>query len=153
MKLTSTAFAHGADIPSRHTCEGDDVSPPLSWTELPSGTQSLALIVDDPDAPGGTFYHWGVFNIPATQREIARGAGNGGSNTNFVQAVNGFGNSGYGGPCPPKGHAPHHYHFKLYALDVYKLTLRSEAKIPEIEQQAQQHQIAMAQIIGTYERK
>jgi len=151
--MTSSDIQDGQPIAAVYTCDGADQSPELSWPDAPPGTRSLALIVDDPDAPGGTFYHWGAFNIPANQREIARGAGNGGSNTNFVQAMNSFGNSGYGGPCPPKGHAPHHYHFKLYALDVYKLTLRSEAKIPEIEQQAQQHQIAMAQIIGTYERK
>ena len=143
----------GQPIAAVYTCDGANQSPELSWPEPPPGTRSLALIVDDPDAPSGTFYHWGVFNIPATQREIARGAGNGASNTSFVQAVNGFGNSGYGGPCPPKGHGPHRYRFKLYALDVDRLTLPPDAKIPEVEQQAQQHQIAVAQITGTYERK
>jgi len=151
--MTSSDIKDGQPIAAVYTCDGANQSPELSWPDPPPGTRSLALIVDDPDAPGGTFYHWGVFNIPATQREIARGAGKGGSNTNFVQAMNGFGNSGYGGPCPPKGHGPHHYRFKLYALDVDKLTLSPNAKILEVEQQAHQHQIAMAQITGTYERK
>jgi hypothetical protein len=151
--LESSDIRDNQPIPTVYTCDGAHQSPELRWPEPPAGTKSFALVVDDPDAPSGTFYHWGVFNIPATQREIARGAGNGGSNTNFVQAVNSFGNSGYGGPCPPKGHGPHHYRFKLYALDVDKLTLPSDAKIPEVEQQARQHKVAMAQIMGTYERK
>jgi Raf kinase inhibitor-like YbhB/YbcL family protein len=151
--MTSSDIKDGQPIATVYTCDGANQSPELSWAEPPAGTRSLALIVDDPDAPGGTFYHWGMFNIPANQREVARGAGNGGSNSNFVEAVNGFGNSGYGGPCPPKGHGPHRYRFKLYALDVDKLTLSPNAKIPEVEQQAQQHKIAIAEIIGTYERK
>jgi len=151
--MTSSDIRDGQPIPAVYTCDGANQSPELAWPEPPAATKSFVLIVDDPDAPGGTFYHWGVFHIPATRREIARGAGNGGSNTNFVQVVNGFGNSGYGGPCPPKGHGPHRYRFKLYALDVEKLTLPPDAKIPEVEQQAQQHKIAVAQITGTYERK
>jgi len=151
--MTSSDIKDGQPIAAVYTCDGANQSPELSWPDPPPGTRSLALIVDDPDAPSGIFYHWGVFDIPASQRSISRGAGNGGSNSNFVQAVNGFGNSGYGGPCPPKGHGPHRYRFKLYALDADRLTLPPDAKIPEVEQQAQQHQIAMAQITGTYERK
>jgi Raf kinase inhibitor-like YbhB/YbcL family protein len=151
--MTSSDIKDGQPIAPVYTCDGANQSPELSWPEPPAGTRSLALIVDDPDAPSGTFHHWGVFNIPADQRSIARGAGNGGSNTNFVQAVNDSGKSGYMGPCPPKGHGPHRYRFKLYALDVDKLTLSPDAKIPEVEQQAKQHQIAMAEITGTYERK
>ena len=151
--MTSSDIKDGQQIAPVYTCEGAGQSPELSWPEPPPGTRSLALIVDDPDAPGGTFHHWGVFNIPEDQRSIARGAGNGGSNTNFVQAVNDAGKSGYMGPCPPPGHGPHRYRFKLYALDVDKLTLSPDAKIPEVEQQAQQHKIAVAQITGMYERK
>ena len=151
--MTSSDIKDGQPIAPVYTCDGANQSPELSWPEPPAGTKSLALVVDDPDAPSGTFYHWGVFNIPATQRKIQGSAGNGAGDTNFVQAVNGFGNVGYGGPCPPKGHGPHRYRFKLYALDVDRLTLSSDAKIPEVEQQAQRHQIAMAQITGTYERK
>ena len=151
--MTSSDIKDGQPIPAVYTCDGANQSPQLSWPEPPPGTRSLALIVDDPDAPSGTFHHWGVFNMPDTRRSIERGEGNGGSNTNFVQAVNDAGKSGYMGPCPPKGHGPHHYHFKLYALDVDKLTLSPDAKIPDVESQAQQHQIAMAQMTGTYERK
>jgi Raf kinase inhibitor-like YbhB/YbcL family protein len=151
--ITSSDINDGQPIPAVYTCDGANQSPELSWPEPPAGTKSFALIVDDPDAPGGTFYHWGVFDIPDNQRSIPRGAGNGGSNTNFVQAVNDAGKSGYMGPCPPKGHGPHRYRFKLYALDVDRMTLPPDAKIPEVQQQARQHKIAMAQIIGTYERK
>ena len=150
--MTSSDIKDGQPIAAVYTCDGANQAPELSWPEPPPGTRSLALIVDDPDAPSGIFYHWGVFDIPASQRSISRGAGNGGSNSNFVQAVNGFGNSGYGGPCPPKGHGPHHYRFKLYALDVDKLTLPPDAKVPEVEQQAKQHQIAIAHITGTFGR-
>ena len=151
--MTSSDFREGQQIPAVFTCDGSNQSPELSWPEPPHGTRSFALVVDDPDAPSGTFYHWGVFNIDGNQRSIQRGAGDGSASTNSVQAVNSFGNIGYGGPCPPKGHGPHRYRFKLYALDVDKLALASGAKIPEVEQQAQKHQIAIAQITGIYERK
>jgi Raf kinase inhibitor-like YbhB/YbcL family protein len=150
--MTSSDINDGQPIPAVYTCDGANQSPELSWPKPPPGTRSFALIVDDPDAPSGTFHHWGVFNIPADQHSIARGAGNGGSNTNFVQAVNDAGKSGYMGPCPPNGHGPHRYRFKLYVLDVDKLSLAPDAKIPEVEQQAQQHKIAVAQITGTYSR-
>lgn len=151
--LESSDIQDKQPIGTVYTCDGANQSPELAWPEPPAGTKSFALVVDDPDAPSGTFYHWGVFSIPATQREIQRGAGNGGSNTSFVQAVNSFGNSGYGGPCPPKGHGPHHYRFKLYALGVDRLSLPPDWKIQDLEQQAHQHQIAIAQITGTYERR
>jgi Raf kinase inhibitor-like YbhB/YbcL family protein len=150
--ITSTDIANGKPIPQVHTCDGADQSPQLSWPEAPPGTRSFALVMDDPDAPSGTFRHWGVFNMPATRTAIERGEGNGPSNTIFVQAVNDFGKSGYGGPCPPKGHGPHRYRFKLYALDVDKLTLPADAKIEQVEAQAEKHQIAFAEITGTYER-
>lgn len=151
--MISSDFRDGQPIPTAYTCDGANQSPELSWPEPPAGTRSFALVVDDPDAPSGIFYHWGVYNIPATHHEIPRGAGNGASNSNFVQAVNGFGNRGYGGPCPPKNNGPHHYRFKLYALDVDQLSLPTNANIPKVEQQAQDHTIAMAQIRATYERK
>jgi Raf kinase inhibitor-like YbhB/YbcL family protein len=151
--MTSSDIQDGQPIAPVYTCDGADQSPQLSWPEPPPGTRSLVLVVDDPDAPHGTFHHWAVFNMPDTKRSIERGDGNGGSNTNFVQAVNDSGKSGYMGPCPPRGDGPHHYNFKLYALDVDKLTLPADAKIPAVEEQAKQHQIAMAEIVGTYERK
>ena len=116
MKLQSSAFADGADIPSRYTCHGLDVSPPLTWEDLPSGTRSLALIVEDPDAPGKIWTHWVIFDVPPeparlnehvpTSRTLSNGA---------RQGLNDFGHIGYGGPCPPSG--THRYFFKLYALN------------------------------------
>ncbi len=151
--MSSQDIKDGQPIAAVYTCDGADQSPQLSWPEPPPPTKSFALVVDDPDAPHGTFRHWGVFNIPDTQTSIDRGSGNGGSNKNFTQAVNDFGKPGYGGPCPPKGHGPHRYRFKLYALDMERLPLGPDAKVEEVEQMAQLHTIAKAEITATYERK
>lgn len=145
--LTSSDIKDGQPIDPVYTCDGNNQSPQLSWREAPPGTRSFALVVDDPDAPSGTFHHWGAYDIPGTTRSIARGQAVG------TQAVNDGGKSGYMGPCPPKGHGPHHYHFKLYALDVDKLGLPEGAKIPDVESAARQHQIGFAEIVATYERK
>jgi Raf kinase inhibitor-like YbhB/YbcL family protein len=141
--LTSEAFADGQPIPAEFTCDGADGPPPLAWDEPPKGTRSLALIIDDPDAPSGTFRHWGVYDIPAS----ARSPGG-----DFPQAVNDFAKTGYGGPCPPKGHGPHHYRFKLMALDVDRLNLINP-KVAQVEAAAEKHLLGRAQLIGTYERK
>jgi Raf kinase inhibitor-like YbhB/YbcL family protein len=111
MTVTSSAFADGAPIPARYTCKGDNLSPPLRWSAPPAGTTQLALVVDDPDAPGGTFVHWVLSGIPAGQTELASGAVPQGA----VEGRNSAG-SGYTGPCPPSGPA-HHYRFTIYALD------------------------------------
>jgi Raf kinase inhibitor-like YbhB/YbcL family protein len=114
--LTSTAFEYGARIPAKHTCQGEDVPPALSWDEVPKGTVSFALILEDPDAPGGTFLHWIIYDIPAQSRElksvvpVEKHLKNG-----AIQGKNDFGKTGYGGPCPPKG-KEHRYFFRLYAL-------------------------------------
>jgi Raf kinase inhibitor-like YbhB/YbcL family protein len=147
LAVTSAAFEDGQPIPAQYTCDGAGQSPALAWGEPPPGTKSFALIVDDPDAPSGLFRHWGAYDIPASARSIAEGQAVGN------QAVNGFGKSGYGGPCPPTGHDPHHYHFKLYALDVAELGLPGNPKVEEIESEAQKHAIAQGELIGTYERK
>jgi Raf kinase inhibitor-like YbhB/YbcL family protein len=147
LSLSSDAFQNGGAIPAQYTCDGANQSPALSWGEPPSGTKSFALVVDDPDAPGGTHRHWGAFDIPADTRMIATGQAVG------SQAMNDSGKSGYAGPCPPPGHGPHHYHFKLFALDVDKLGVPTNAKITEVENAAQQHAIGQAELIGTYERK
>ncbi len=144
--LTSGAFQEGQPIPRQYSCDGADQSPPLAWGEPPQGTKSFALVVDDPDAPGGTFRHWGAYDIPATARSIAAGEAVG------TQAANDFGKSGYGGPCPPEGHGVHHYHFKLFALDVDKLDLPANAKVADVERAADAHAIGRAELIGTYER-
>lgn len=147
LSLTSNAFANGQPIPTQFTCDGPGQSPPLTWGEPPAGTKSFALIVDDPDAPSGLFRHWGAFDIPPSTRSIGQGQLIG------SQATNGFGKSGYGSPCPPKGNGPHHYHFKLYALDAEKLGLAASAKVEQVESEAQKHAIGRGELVGTYERR
>jgi len=147
LELTSSAFQEGGAIPTQFTCDGANQSPPLEWDDPPAGTKSLALVVDDPDAPSGTFDHWGAFDIPASTRSIAAGQSIG------TETANGFGKSGYGGPCPPKGHGPHHYRFKLLALDVDRLGLDRNAKASDVERAAEQHLVGRAQLTGIYERR
>ena len=147
LELKSDAFQNGQPIPTQYTCDGADQTPALHWGQPPQGTRSFALVVDDPDAPSGTFRHWGVFDIPASTRSI------GGGQRVGTEVTNDFGKPGYGGPCPPKGHGPHHYHFKLFALDVDRLEVSPNAKVVDVENAAQRHVIAQAELIGTYERK
>jgi Raf kinase inhibitor-like YbhB/YbcL family protein len=143
--LDSTAFQHAQPIPSRHTCDGEDVSPPLRWTNVPKGTQSLALIVDDPDAPGGVFTHWIAWGLDPTADGLAEGeqAPNEGRND--------FGTTGYRGPCPPPGHGRHRYVFRLYAIDA-ALELPPKAAKPELEQAIEEHVLTMAELVATYAR-
>jgi len=145
--LTSTGFENGSSMPQEFTCDGTDQSPPLNWSQPPDGTKSFALIVDDPDAPSGTFRHWGAYDIPAAARSIPAGQSVG------AQAANDFGKPGYGGPCPPKGHGPHHYRFKLYALGVDRLAVRRSPSIAEVENEVQKYQLARAELTGVYERR
>ena len=146
LKLDSEAFKNGESIPTKFTCDGDQ-TPVLTWSDPPSGTQSFALVIDDPDAPAGTFRHWGVFDIPASARSI------GGDQHVGTEVANDFGKRGYGGPCPPKGHGPHHYYFKLFALNVDKLDVTSSAKVADVENAARKHAIAQGELVGTYERR
>lgn len=152
MQLTSSAFANGETIPRRYTGEGDDMSPPLAWSGAPRDTKSLALICDDPDAPGGTFRHWAAYDIAPDQAELPeafpRRAGTG----HLKQAVNDFGRAGYGGPMPPRGHGPHHYRFRLIALDTDHLRLDKEASVRDVEKAALAHKLAEAALVGLYER-
>jgi Raf kinase inhibitor-like YbhB/YbcL family protein len=147
LSLTSDAFQDGQPIPTQYTCDGADQSPTLSWGEPPQGTRSFALVIADPDAPSGTFRHWGVFDIPASARTI------GARQRIGTEVTNDFGKLGYGGPCPPKGHGPHHYHFKLFALDIDKLGLAPDAKVVDVESAAKQHALGQGELVGTYERK
>ena len=143
--LTSSAFHNGQPIPAQYGCDGGDQAPPLAWGEPPAGTESFALVVDDPDAPSGTFRHWGAYDIPANARGVPA--------SGISLATNDFGKPGYGGPCPPPGHGVHHYHFKLYALDVDKLGLPNGTKVEQVEAEAQKHALGRGELIGTYERK
>lgn len=144
MQLTSAAFGHNEQIPSRYTCDGDDISPPLTLAGIPAGAVSLALIVDDPDAPGGTWVHWVEFNI-APVEEIAEGAVALGT-----QGSNSWGRTGYEGPCPPSG--THRYFFKVSALDV-ELDLEQGASKEQVLAAVEGHVLAQAELIGLYSRQ
>lgn len=143
--LTSSAFDEGSTIPEKFTCEGPDVSPPLSWSGVPGDTQSLALIADDPDAPGQTWVHWVLFNISPEKDGLEEGASDVGT-----EGMNDFKRSGYGGPCPPPGN-PHRYFFKLYALDT-ELDLPADATKVDVVRAMEGHILAQGQLMGTYSR-
>jgi len=152
MKLTSDAFAQDESIPTKHTCDGQNVSPPLAWTDVPASAQSLALIMDDPDAPSKTWVHWVIYDIastsdglpeavPATEETV------GGAR----QGVNDFRKIGYGGPCPPKG-STHRYFFRLYALDA-EPSLPPGANKQQTLAAIEGHIVAQAELMGTYSRR
>ena len=147
ISLTSDAFADGQPIPKQYSCDGANQPPALKWGEAPQETKSFALVIDDPDAPSGTFRHWGVFDIPASARGIGAGQHVG------TEANNDKGTLGYTGPCPPTGHGVHHYHFKLFALDTEHLGLGANAKVVDVENAAGTHLLGQGELIGTYERK
>lgn len=150
-ELTSTAFGAEETIPDRHTCEGADVSPPLSWGDAPEGTRSLALICEDPDAPGGTFTHWLLYGIPATRDELPEGVETEPSlSWGAAQGRNDFGNVGYGGPCPPMG-STHRYFFRLYALDE-QLDLPPGASRHQLLSEIEEHALARTGLMGRYSR-
>jgi Raf kinase inhibitor-like YbhB/YbcL family protein len=148
--LRSSAFADGATIPVRFTCDGENVSPPIDWSGMPEATGSLVLIVDDPDAPSGTFTHWVLYDIPATTKQLPEGERPGGTGRS---GVNGFGKKGYGGPCPPRGNAPHRYNFTLSALDVSTLGLGEGADRRAVESRMRDHLLGTARWMGRYGRK
>jgi hypothetical protein len=151
-RLTSTAFSDGQRIPKRHSCEGEDLSPPLAWSGAPPATRGFLLLCDDPDAPGGTWHHWCIFNMPATAVELKEGVARSAQVGAMRQAVNDFGEIGYRGPCPPRGHGTHHYHFRLLALDTEQLAVKERAKCKEAETAARSHVIAATELVGTYSR-
>ena len=151
LTLTSGAFADGEAIPRRYTCDGDDVSPPLTWSGAPSGTESFALIVDDPDAPVGTWVHWVLFNVPADQRGLDEDVpANEQLEDGTRQGKNGWGDIGYGGPCPPPG-STHEYAFKLYALDT-ALDVEVGATKRALTSAMEGHLLGQALLSGTYSR-
>jgi Raf kinase inhibitor-like YbhB/YbcL family protein len=141
--LTSSAFHDGETIPRQFTCDGDNLAPPLAWSGAPDGTHSFALVMDDPDAPGGTFTHWLLYDIPATTRELREETG--------TALKNGFGRAEYGGPCPPRGHGSHRYIFTLSALDVPALELRGRTRAA-LDAALRSHTLATARLTGHYER-
>jgi Raf kinase inhibitor-like YbhB/YbcL family protein len=151
IELTSTAFSSEATIPKQFTADGADRSPPLHWSEPPSGTKSLALICDDPDAPRGTWVHWVLFNLPEQSRELEEGVSPADTLDNGAkQGKNDFGKIGYGGPAPPRG-KPHRYFFRLYALDV-ALDLPAGATRAQLDGAMKGHILGQGQLMGTYQR-
>ena len=153
MQITSTVFAHNGEIPTRYTCEGQDASPPLVWSGIPSGAKSLVLIVDDPDAPDPaaprmTWGHWLLYNLPPSSAGLAEGIKALPAGT--LEGVNDWKRTGYGGPCPPIGR--HRYFYKLYALDAALPDLNRPTK-PALERAMQGHIIGQAELVGTYRKR
>ena len=150
LKLTSTAFEDGGPIPSKYTCDGDDISPPLAWSGVPEGAKSLALIADDPDAPRGTWVHWVVYLIPPSEKGLAEGVPTTETLASGArQGRNDFQKIGYGGPCPPSG--THRYFFKLYALDGEQ-NLPSGVSKEQLLKAIDGHVLAEGQLVGRYQR-
>lgn len=149
--LSSPSFSHGGTIEKKFTCDGPDVSPQLTWTEPPAGTKSLALLVDDPDAPVGNWNHWTMWNLPANLRSLPEGVSKEASlPDDSQQGLNDFRKPGYNGPCPPPG-KPHRYYFKLYALDT-KLDVKAGARKKDVELGMKGHILAQAEWMGKYGR-
>ena len=142
--LSSSAFKEGDVIPTKHTCDGADTPPPLDVSGTPEQTRSFALIMDDPDAPRGTFTHWVAYDVPAGDGSLDAHRGQ--------HLKNSFGRSGYGGPCPPPGHGPHRYYFRLYAVDVPSLAMKGQTR-QDLEEALKAHTLATAQLMGRYERR
>lgn len=149
-RIRSLAFDEGGWIPKRHTGEGEDLSPPLEWQDVPPGTRSLALVMDDPDAPAGVWTHWILWDIPVTETGLAEGFVPGRLG---VSGVNDFGKEGYNGPMPPRGHGPHRYFFKLYALDTRHLMVAEGVKRHEFDKALMGHILEETWTMGRYERK
>jgi Raf kinase inhibitor-like YbhB/YbcL family protein len=145
LDVSSSAFSEGQSIPEKYTCDGENVSPPIKWSGAPANTKSIAIIVEDPDAPSGTFTHGVLYDVPGTTKELGEGSSGGGK-----EGVNGFGKKGYGGPCPPPG-GPHRYFFRVYALDTPSLGNAGSSK-EDVTAAMQGHIVAQGQLMGRYKR-
>lgn len=150
IELTSDVFSEGGVIPSEFTCDGEDISPPLSWNNLPEGTKSIAIIADDPDAPAGTWVHWVIYNIPADKQGLQQDFPTDEKlQDGTTQGKNDFGRTGYGGPCPPGG--THRYYFRIYALDSSP-ELKPGLTKKELLENIKGHVIDEGELMGTYSR-
>ena len=147
--VTSSAFSEGANIPTRYACDGEDVSPHLSWSGKPEGTKSIALIADDPNAPGRTFVHWVVYSVPASAAGLPDGVS--AEAEGHMEGRNDFGRRGYGGPCPPPGN-PHRYFFKVYALGS-EPGLEAGARNADLARAMEGRILAEVQLMGTFQRR
>ncbi len=148
LSLSSPAFRQGERIPARYTCQGEDISPPLAWSEAPAGTRTLALIMDDPDAPGGVFTHWVIFNLLPERRQLPEAVP--AELPDALQGRTDFGSNGYRGPCPPPG-SPHHYRFILYALDQQLDVMAGSSKKQALDAM-KGHILSQGQLLGIYQR-
>jgi Raf kinase inhibitor-like YbhB/YbcL family protein len=146
LDVSSTAFSEGQSIPEKHTCDGENVSPPIQWSGAPANTKSIAIICEDPDAPSGTFTHWVLYDLAGTKKGLTEGSSGGGK-----EGVNGFGKKGYGGPCPPPGGA-HRYFFRVYALDTQSLGKAGSSK-QDVTAAMEGHILAQGELMGKYKRK
>lgn len=150
IKLTSSAFKEGENIPAQYTCDGKNISPPLQWSNIPDSTKSMALIAEDPDAPGGTWIHWVLYDIPQNVTQLPEHTETGNKlKDGAINGTNSFRNLGYGGPCPPSG--THHYFFYIYALDTV-LNLKPGATKPQLMKAMKGHIIAEGKLMGKYAR-
>ena len=149
-QLFSSAFTEGGWIPALHTCAGADIAPSLEWSGVPAETRSFALVLEDPDAPAGVWCHWLLYDIGPRVQALPQGFKPGSLG---LSGQNDFGKAGYGGPCPPKGHGPHRYFFKLHALGVPTLGLPAGITRAELLQAIKGHIVAEAQYMGQFERK
>jgi Raf kinase inhibitor-like YbhB/YbcL family protein len=151
MKLTSPAFESGDSIPVKYTCEGEDVSPPLAWSDVPDGTRSLALVCEDPDAPSGTWIHWVIYDIPPSFTQLSEGVPTTEvTPTGAKQGMNDFKRAGYGGPCPPPGKA-HRYYFRIYALDIAP-GLPAGATRADLQRAIEGHVLDRGELLSLFER-
>lgn len=150
MQVNSPAFAANDRIPEQFTCDGTNNSPPLAWSDPPVEVRSFTLVCSDPDAPGGVWYHWAIYDIPPNMRALHEHWPP--MRPSPPQAMNDFRRTGYGGPCPPRGAPPHHYHFRLYALNVEQLGLAARAHCRDVEAAARLHAVTSAELIGLYGR-
>lgn len=151
LTVASAAFLMNAAIPFRHTCKGENVSPPLTWTGAPAGTRSFAVLMDDPDAPGGDWVHWILFNLPPDVTSLNAAVPRASRLlSGAIQGINDFGAAGYGGPCPPPGRA-HRYVFHVYALDTL-LDLKSAARKADLLRAMEGHIVACGELVGTFSR-
>jgi Raf kinase inhibitor-like YbhB/YbcL family protein len=147
--ISSPTFANGQRIPTKYTADGEDISPPLDWSGAPAGTKSFLLVVEDPDAPSGTFHHWGLYNLRSGG--VPEGFASGDRQDDIETAINDFGEAGYRGPAPPRGHGTHHYHFRVAALDS-TIDPPARAKVADVWRLAKKHIIGEAELVGTYAR-
>jgi Raf kinase inhibitor-like YbhB/YbcL family protein len=152
LEVHTPSFALDQRIPKQFSRDGGNVSPLIEWQDAPPNTRSYALIVEDPDAPNGTFRHWAAYDIPPDASRLAEGAGSGAQGAPIQMATNDFGNARYDGPQPPPGHGTHHYHFRLFALDVPQLDVPDGCDAEQVLEAARAHSIAEADAVGTFER-